>query len=322
MHAKPTHRVRKAFKTKAVAATPDVSRTKPPFERPAGVKYRIAVLGTGWASMTFLSRLEPREDVEVVLVSPRNYFLYTPLLPSAATGAVESRAIVEPVRSKLSGKGFQFYNAECVDLDTEDKVISCVAAGVTQPYRFRMKYDYLVVGVGAVPNTFNVPGVEENCLFLKEMLDANNLRRTVNRRFERAALPGTSEKRIREVLTFVIVGGGPSGVELAAELDDLIQKDIAKTFPPALARCASVQIVELQDHILSTYDRRLAEYATQRFQRNGIKTILNSRVVQVNRGSIIVADKITNEEREVPFGICVWCTGTALLFGRCAFLGD
>lgn len=317
MRTRPQRRDRGTFRTQAVATTPEVSRGKPPFERPAGVKHRIAVLGTGWASMTFLSRLQPREDVEVVLVSPRNYFLYTPLLPSAATGAVESRAIVEPVRAKLNGKGFQFYNAECVDVDVDDKVISCVAAGVTQPYRFRMKYDFLVVGVGAVPNTFNVPGVEENCLFLKEMLDANNLRRTVNRRFERAALPGTSEKRIREVLTFVIVGGGPSGVELAAELDDLIQKDIAKTFPPALARCASVQIVELQDHILSTYDRRLAEYATQRFQRNGIKTILNSRVVQVNRGSIVVADKLTNEEREIAFGICVWCTGKlSLVPGR------
>lgn len=259
--------------------------------------------------MTFLSKLKSREDVEVVLISPRNYFLYTPLLPSAATGAVESRAIVEPVRARLSGKGFQFYNAECVDVDAEQRILSCVASGVTQPYRFRMSYDYLVVGVGAVPNTFNVPGVEDNCLFLKEMLDANNLRRTVNRRFERAALPGTRLKRIQEVLTFVIVGGGPSGVELAAELDDLIQNDIAKTFPADIAKYASVQIVELQDHVLSTYDRRLAEYATERFQRNGIKTILNSRVVQVNRGSIIVADKLTNEEREISFGICVWCTG-------------
>eukprot|EP00894_Picocystis_sp_ML_P000370 jgi/Pico_ML_1/50887/g2017.t1 len=189
MRTRPQRRDRGTFRTQAVATTPEVSRGKPPFERPAGVKHRIAVLGTGWASMTFLSRLQPREDVEVVLVSPRNYFLYTPLLPSAATGAVESRAIVEPVRAKLNGKGFQFYNAECVDVDVDDKVISCVAAGVTQPYRFRMKYDFLVVGVGAVPNTFKRARVEENCLFLKEMLDANNLRRTVNRRFERAALP-------------------------------------------------------------------------------------------------------------------------------------
>ena len=98
-------------------------------------------------------------------------------------------------------------------------------------HTFDVDYDYLVTAVGAVPNTFGVPGVEENCMFFKEIVHASRFRREVNERFERATLPDVPESRMRELLTFVVIGAGPTGVELAAELYDMVYQDVAKMYP-------------------------------------------------------------------------------------------
>lgn len=131
---------------------------------------------------------------EVVLVSPRNYFLYTPLLPAVATGTMEERSIVEPIRSVTTGKG-EFYEAVCESIDPVKKhITACFPkdAGFAEAC-FRMDYDHLVVSVGSVNNTFGVKGVEENCFFFKSITDASRLRRQISECFERAALPYTPD---------------------------------------------------------------------------------------------------------------------------------
>jgi len=168
----------------------------------------------------------------VVLVSPRNYFLYTPLLPGAATGAVEARSIVEPIRRPIAEKGYKYFEAACISVDASKKSILCRAADASFDDKerseaacewrtFELEYDYLITAVGAMPNTFGVPGVEENCMFFKEIVHASKFRQEVNERFERATLPGIPRERVRELLTFVVIGAGPTGVELAAELYDM-----------------------------------------------------------------------------------------------------
>ena len=125
----------------------------------------------------------------MVLVSPRNYFLYTPLLPGAATGAVEERSIVEPIRRPIAEKGWKYYEAACLDVDAKAKKITCRAADASFEckdddadapscpwHTFEVDYDYLITAVGAVPNTFGVPGVQENCMFFKEIVHASKFR--------------------------------------------------------------------------------------------------------------------------------------------------
>jgi NADH:ubiquinone reductase (non-electrogenic) len=148
----------------------------------------VVVLGSGWGAVSFVKSLPADTPYDVVLVSPRNYFLYTPLLPGAATGAVEERSIVEPIRRPISEKGWKYYEAACIDVDASAKKITCRAADPEcfddkgqscEWHTFDVEYDYLVTAVGAVPNTFGVPGVEENCMFFKEIAHASRFRREV-----------------------------------------------------------------------------------------------------------------------------------------------
>jgi NADH:ubiquinone reductase (non-electrogenic) len=187
---------------------------------------------------------------------------------------------VEPIRTPLAAKGFQFFEAAALRIDPVKRTILCRASdlacetsrtGTCDLHTFNMPYDYLILTVGCVPNTFGVPGVEEHAMFFKEIEDAVRFRREASERFERASLPGITPERARELLTFVFVGAGPTGVELAAELHDMVQQDVARLYPASLLQHVSIEIVDLQDFVLSTYDRRIAEYATAQFRRQNIK---------------------------------------------------
>jgi hypothetical protein len=188
-------------------------------------------VGSGWGACSFIKALPPAvaASIDLTVVSPRNYFLYTPLLPAVATGTVEERSIVEPVRKVLGGKG-AYFEAVCHEIDPVAKSIVCcfpADAGLDQAC-FKVPYDILIVAVGCVNNTFGVSGVAEHAFFFKSIEDAARLRRHVSECFERAALPQTPPEEKERLLSFVVCGGGPTGVEVAAELHDMITEDLAK----------------------------------------------------------------------------------------------
>lgn len=162
---------------------------------PTTDKPRVVVLGSGWGAVSFVKAFKKAaaQRYDIVLVSPRNYFLYTPLLPAVATGTMEERSIVEPIRSTITGKG-RFFEAFCESVDPHGRTITaCFPKDAGFPEAcFRMQYDHLVVSVGSVNNTFGVTGVREHCFFFKGVRDAVKLRRQVSECFERAALPYTS----------------------------------------------------------------------------------------------------------------------------------
>eukprot|EP00878_Enallax_costatus_P042699 GHUV01050146.1.p1 GENE.GHUV01050146.1~~GHUV01050146.1.p1 ORF type:complete len:222 (+),score=80.95 GHUV01050146.1:935-1600(+) len=203
------------------------------------------------------------------MVSPRNYFLYTPLLPAVAVGTMEERSIVEPVRNLVQGKG-DYYEAVCKTIDPVKKeLVACFPkdAGLDEAC-FKIKYDMLIVGVGSVNNTFGIKGVQEYCQFFKSIEDANNLRRRISECFERAALPYTMEEERKKLLSFVICGGGPTGVEVAAEIHDMIFDDLKEHYP-GLMKDVKIRVIELMDYVLSTYDRKIGEFTAQQFERAG-----------------------------------------------------
>jgi len=276
-------------------------------------KPRVVVLGSGWGAVSFIKALPSNisEKYELIMVSPRNYFLYTPLLPAVATGTMEERSIVEPVRSMIVGKG-EYYEALCKDIDPVKKELVCcfpADAGFAEAC-FKISYDILVVGVGSVNNTFGIKGVDQYCNFFKSIEDANSLRNRVSECFERAALPATPESERKRLLSFVVVGGGPTGVEVAAEMYDMVHDDLRKLYPN-LIQDVQIRVVELMDHVLSTYDRAISIYTADQFKRAGIKLVLNSRVASVSDGIVKVVNK-ANESEDIPFGACVWATGVAM----------
>ncbi|KAL6570690.1 External alternative NAD(P)H-ubiquinone oxidoreductase B4, mitochondrial [Orobanche gracilis] len=275
-------------------------------------KKKVVVLGTGWAGTSFLKSLkDPSYDVKIV--SPRNYFAFTPLLPSVTNGTVEARSIVEPIRRIVGKKRFdvQFKEAECYKIDTDNKKVYCRSTqqnhlGGTE--EFTVDYDYLVIGMGARSNTFNTPGVVEHAHFLKEIEDAQRIRRTVIDCFEKASLPCISEEEKKRILHFVVVGGGPTGVEFAAELHDFVNEDLAKLYPE-LKDLVKITLLEAGDHILNMFDKRITAFAEEKFGRDGIDLKVGSMVTKVSEREISTKERATGQTVNIPYGMVVWSTG-------------
>ncbi|XP_050248180.1 external alternative NAD(P)H-ubiquinone oxidoreductase B1, mitochondrial-like [Quercus robur] len=277
-------------------------------------KKRVVVLGTGWAGTSLLKDLDASlYDIQVV--SPRNYFAFTPLLPSVTCGTVEARSIVEPIRNivkKRKGE-VKIWEAECVKIDAANNKILCrsnIENNLVGNREFFLEYDYLVIGVGAQVNTFNTPGVKENCHFLKEVEDAQKIRRSVIDCFETAILPGLSEEEQRTNLHFIIVGGGPTGVEFAAELHDFLEEDLVKLYP-AVKDLVRITVIQSGDHILNTFDERISSFAETKFRRDGIEVQTGCRVLSVSDKDITMKVKSKEEVCTVPHGLVVWSTGIA-----------
>lgn len=275
-------------------------------------KKKVVVLGTGWAGTSFLKDLDASKyDVQVV--SPRNYFAFTPLLPSVTCGTVEARSIVEPIRKIIKKRNgeVQFFEAECVKIDASNNKILCrsnIESNLVGNDEFFLDYDYLVIAIGAQVNTFNTPGVVENCHFLKEVEDAQKIRQTVIDCFEKAILPGLSEEERRANLHFVVVGGGPTGVEFAAELHDFLEEDLCKLYP-GVKDLVKISLIQSGDHILSMFDERISSFAEQKFNRDGIDVQTGCRVVSVSDKEITMKMKSKGEICSIPHGLVVWSAG-------------
>ncbi|KAG8634436.1 hypothetical protein MANES_17G039000v8 [Manihot esculenta] len=275
-------------------------------------KKKVVVIGTGWAGTSFLKKLNnPSYDVQVI--SPRNYFAFTPLLPSVTCGTVEARSIVEPIRNIVRKKNVDicFWEAECFKIDAENKKVYCRCnqnSNMNGKEEFVVDYDYLVIAMGARPNTFNTPGVMEYCNFLKEVEDAQKIRRTVIDNFEKASLPNLSNEERKRILHFVVVGGGPTGVEFAAELHDFVNEDLVKLYPAA-KDFVKITLLEAADHILNMFDKRITDFAEEKFKRDGIDVKLGSMVVKVSDKEISTKVRGNGETASIPYGMAVWSTG-------------
>eukprot|EP00904_Undaria_pinnatifida_P001579 jgi/Undpi1/11421/HiC_scaffold_30.g13718.m1 len=193
-------------------------------------RQKLVILGTGWGGFR-LAREVNKERYDVTVVSPRNHFLFTPLLPSTTVGTLEFRCIQEPVRTI---KGLHYLQAHCTGVDFVSKSLRC--REVFKGTEHDLEYDYLVIATGAKNNTFDVPGVSEenNVFFLKQLGDARNIRNRLLECFERAASPYISDKERTRLLSFVVVGGGPTSIEYAAELHDFLTTDVKRWYPDLL----------------------------------------------------------------------------------------
>ncbi len=132
-----------------------------------GGRRTLVILGTGWGSYSVLRNVD-KKLYDVIVISPRNHFLFTPLLASTTVGTLEFRSIIEPVRNAGFRDEHHFHLSSAAGLDLEGRKVRCVSTlGTKSPREYDVAYDVLVIGVGAVPNDFGVPGVKEHAFFLK-----------------------------------------------------------------------------------------------------------------------------------------------------------
>ena len=290
-------------------------------------KKRIVVLGTGWGGFNFLRNIDTTK-YEVACVSPANHFLFTPLLPSCAVGTLEFRAIQEPVRTipRLA-----YYQAKAVGLtrnrerhaqggdaaappggdsslryaDSTGGVVHC--RDIFKGESFDVPYDYLVVTCGSKTHTFGTPGVMEregsDVCFLKHLYHARQVRQRILECFERAAIPSATDSERQQLLSFVVVGGGPTSCEFVGELYDFIVEDCARWYPD-LKTFSTVTLVEAGPQILSSFDQQLSKYVIDRFARREINVKTGVAVKSLEGKAAVLSDG-----SYLPFGLMVWSAG-------------
>lgn len=190
---------------------------------------------------------------------------------------------------------------------------------------FDVPYDKLVVSVGCYNQTFHTKGVRENAFFLKDVADTRRIRKRILECYEIAALPTTSDHLKRQLLHFAVVGGGPTGMEFSAELNDLVHEDLLKLYPD-LAEFAKITVYDVAPKVLSMFDESLSKYAMETFNRHHIDIKTEHHVEELKRelpnteGQEVdnVADSgscftlRTKEDGDIGVGMCVWTTGNMM----------
>ncbi|KAE8349196.1 hypothetical protein BDV28DRAFT_160699 [Aspergillus coremiiformis] len=284
---------------------------------PDPAKKTLVILGTGWGSVSLLKKLDT-ENYNVVVISPRNYFLFTPLLPSCTTGLVEHRSIMEPIRNITRQKNayVKFYEAEATKIDYEKRVVyisddSEIKGDISKT---EVPFDMLVVGVGAENATFGIKGVKEHSCFLKEVGDAQKIRKRLMDCVETAIFKDQTEDEIKRLLHMVVVGGGPTGVEFAGEIQDFFEEDLKK-WVPEIKENFKVTLVEALPNVLPMFSKQLIDYTESTFKEEAI-TIRTKTMVKNVTDKYIEAEVTqpdgTKMLEKIPYGLLVWATGNAI----------
>lgn len=283
----------------------EVCKTKP----------RLVILGSGWGAVSLLKSLRPG-DYNVTLILPTNYFLFTPLLPSAALSTLTIKSLTESIRRILARVNGHFLEATAERVEFLNRLIKVSAANAKgEVEQFYVPYDKLVIAVGSTSNTHGVKGLNYSYQ-LKTVADARDIRRRLTEVLEQACLPTTTDEQRKRLLLFVVCGGGPTGVEFAAEVYDFLNEDLMKNnYPSILRQEISVHIIQSRSSILNTYDKAISEYAMKRFQKDLIDVLTNLRVEEIFEDEVVFKqyDPKTGEThyKKLPFGLCLWLTGVA-----------
>ncbi len=241
---------------------------------------RVVVVGAGFGGL-WAARALASEDVEVVLLDRNNYHTFLPLLYQVAAAELVPTDIAYPVRGIFRrASNVEVRLAEVRGLDLDGRSLDTSAGPVA--------YDFLVLAPGSVPHFFGVEGAEEHAFPLRWMDDAIVVRRHVLQCFERAALTADPERR-RRLLTFTVIGGGPTGVEFSGALSELVRGPLMRDFPTLRAEEVSVQLLEASDHLLGTLPPTLGAYGLDRLRRRGVTVRLGVRAERVDSGGVTLA---------------------------------
>ncbi len=237
--------------------------------RPPRTRPRVLIVGAGFGGLEAAKRLQ-RLPVDVTLVDRHNYHTFTPLLYQVATAGLEPDEIahaVRPILGRSRNVRFRVTDVSAVDLD----------ARFVQTSAGQLAYDYLILAAGSTSNFFGIDTLRRQALGLKDIDEALALRNHVLRRFEEAAWEHDAARRAT-LLTFVVVGGGPTGVEFAGALHELIQHTLPHDFPGQDLAPARVILIEAADSLLSTFRPRLRRYALRVLRTKGVDVRLNTAV--------------------------------------------
>ncbi|WP_285656707.1 NAD(P)/FAD-dependent oxidoreductase [Allomuricauda sp. NBRC 101325] len=256
---------------------------------------RIVIIGGGFGGIALAKKLS-NQDAQVVLLDKHNYHNFQPLLYQVSTGGLEPDSIAYPIRKVLQGyPNFYFRLANVKEVDTDKKNIKTNIG--------EMSYDYLVVATGSETNYFGNKGIENNGMAMKTIPQALNLRSLILENFEQALLTDNLHER-EALMNFVIVGGGPTGVELAGALAEIKKGILPKDYPDLDTRRAQINLIQSGDRILPAMSEQASEKAEGFLEKLGVNVWKNIRVTNYD-GKVVTTDCDTVFEAAT----LVWAAG-------------
>lgn len=255
-------------------------------------KPHIVIVGSGFGGVytaKHLTKHVKRGTVDVTLVSTTNYFLFTPLLHEVATGNLSAFSVTESLREIFFKSGVNVLRDDVISLDTRSRTLTTK--------RTTLHYDALVLATGAVSNNYSIPGVAEHALPLKTLLDAVRIRAKIITTMEGALQMPRSP-------SFTVIGGGATGVEVAAELSELVRM-IAMRYFPKTHQIPSVTLISSTPELLNqSFHPFLKKTAEARLRNKGIQLMLGTAVAKVEENRVELTDGST-----VASDVTIWTAG-------------
>ncbi len=288
-----------------------------PWERPPYREFenRVLILGGGFggytAAKTLTKLTKDRDDVAVMVISRENYFTFWPMLAGVISNDIRIHNVAQSLRRSLIEQGASFRRAEVEDIDFDRQVVKVTgktAEEVEVPYdsetaeEAEVPYDHLIIALGGEPAYFGIPGVEEHAISMKGIQTAERIQSRVIERFEQATLARGNVPQSK--LTFVIIGGGATGVETASELHSLVHDVLAPDYPNIDPHGVRIILVDRNEQILKELDPAL--------RRTARKKLADLRIEVINKvkAQEITADKvILDNGQEIEAENVIWTAG-------------
>lgn len=262
---------------------------------PTSKKPRVVIIGGGFAGIAISKKLR-NKNVQVVLIDKHNYHTFQPLLYQVATGGLEAGSIAYPIRKVIQEyKDFYFRLTTVKEIDTESqKIISEIG---------ELNYDYLVIATGSKTNYFGNKEIERNSMSMKTIPQSLNIRSLILENFEQAVLT-TNEADRNTLINFVLVGAGPTGVELAGALAEMKKAILQKDYPDLNIDKMEINLIQSGDRILNTMSEKSSEAAEKFLLDLGVKIWKNVRVTNYDGRTITTNTDLTFDSATV-----IWTAG-------------
>jgi NADH dehydrogenase len=256
---------------------------------------RVLIIGAGFVGLNAAKALK-RAPVDVLLVDQHNYHTFQPLLYQVATAGLAIDDIAHQVRDVFRRqKNFRFRQGTVIGVDWQAKRVQLRDDS-------ELAFDYLILGAGAVYNDFGTPGVRDHAFFLKSLSEATNIRSHILRQFERAS--AHPEHRDDGSLTFVIVGGGPTGAEMAGTLAELFERVLPSDYPELDLTRARIVVVEMLDGLLKAFSEPAQRYTARVLAKRGVELRFETAVEAVFEDRVILSDG-----EALPTRTVIWAAG-------------
>lgn len=254
-------------------------------ERQEGKLKKVVVIGGGFAGLNFVKKLDPRK-FDITIIDRNNYHSFPPLFYQVASAGLDASSICFPLRRELrklrrGGNGVKFNMGEVISIDPAEKIITTDLEEIP--------YDILVIAAGTTNNFFRIPGLKEKVYTLKSTSEALKCRNDILRRMEKASIETDPEIRKR-LLSFIVIGGGPTGVEIAGALGEMKRYVLPREYPEINPQEMSITLVEGSDRLLRTLSEKCSASALRELRQLMVTCRLGTSVDHYDEHTVFMTD--------------------------------